>query len=891
MKTIFRSIYIKILSIVLVIYSVIGFIILPYLIQSNFSSLIKQELNANAYISRVYINPFTFEVGLHNLLIQDEKNTLLLYFKSFRTNINLTSLLFAEIRLNYILIESLKTSVTLSKNKALNFSHILKQLSQKTKTSVNKTKVTNTSPLLFSVNNIQLMDTRLKYIDKTKSENFEVETKPFILEIKNFSTKENNIAKISTNIEVIDTLNIELNSDLILSPTKINGNIAIRDLKLVKIHEYLQDDLKFKFSGLIKSISSSFMININKKQLQAEIQNLNINIPEIDYNDKKVNIIASNINNSIKNIKVIKDEELSYIVNQVNFTAKQTQFIDLLKDKNHHLTFRNFVIAMDKFSSKKEEENKVSLSLNTPRSGTININAKTIQEPLTLDAIASIKKFDIVPYKEYIKDFINIDIKKTYLDIDSKILLLATKQKVEGNIKISQIDITHNITKTRLLKMNTFDIMGLKYTNNNLFVKNVNLDTFQTSFKIGTNKKTNLDRLIVTKKNKKSIKNNSKKSTFNYYIKKLKISNGRTEFSDHSLPLNFDTNIHGLNATIHDLSSKNDEASIKIKGVIEKYGLADIEAHSILSNFKNMTDVKINFKNLDVSSFSPYSGKFIGQKIADGRLWLALNYSIRNAQLSSTNNIKIKNLTLGEDVNSPEAMSIPVGLAIALLEDGDGLIDLDVPVKGNMDKPQFELSGVIWKTLGNIITNIVTAPFRFLGSLLGLDSDELGIITFNFSEAEVLPPQKEKLDKLIQIFQKKKNLVVVVEPTINILNDSIYLKEKKFKKLIESKNRNKTIKEMYIKKFGKKSFDSLVKKHKKDEIIGILSAEIKNTILISTKDLELVAKQRALNIKKYFLANKLTLDRIQIKNNVFENKDDTTNELSLKLELNIKDRK
>jgi len=441
--------------------------------------------------------------------------------------------------------------------------------------------------------------------------------------------------------------------------------------------------------------------------------------------------------------------------------------------------------------------------------------------------------------------------------------------------------------------MDTFDILGLKYTNNNLFIENVKLDTFKTSFKIDKNKKTNIDGLVVTKKDdKKAIKReakNSNESTFNYYVKNLTIAHGETEFSDHSLPLNFDTNIHSLTAVINDLSSKNDEANIKLKGVIEKYGLANIEAKTILSNFKNKTDVSIKFENLDVRSFSPYSGKFIGQKIADGRLWLNLNYNISDSQLSSTNNIKLKNLTLGEDVNSTEAMSLPVGLAIALLEDSDGLIELDVPVKGDMNQPQFELGGVIWKTLGNVITNIVTAPFRFLGSLLGMDSDELGSLEFNFAQSEILPPQKEKLDKLLEVLQKKRNLLIVLQPTMNIINDSKVLKEQKFSELIKSNDRNKMIKQLYVKRFGAKKLVDLASKYKKSELMPILSQEIKTTIPISIEDLNLLAKQRVINIKTYFLSHKLRLDRIEIENDVFENKDNDTKELSLKLKLNIKD--
>lgn len=777
----------------------------------------------------------------------------------------------------------------------MNFSHILKQLEQNAQTKEKPSDDQNkdNSPVIFTLNQLLLQDTRLLFNDQTKSKDFEIKTKPFNFEIKDFSTKKDSVAKINTNIKIVDTLNLNLNSNLLLSPTKIDGNISLKEIQLQKIYSYLEDDLKFKFDGFIKNISTSFNINLENNEIKANLQDLNVNIPNINYNDTKFNLTSNDLNGSIKDIKITKNSLLEFYTKKITLTNKEIEFTDLLKNKENLLTFKNLDIKLDKFSSDKQEENKISLLLETPVSGKIDINLNTIQKPLNAIGIINIKQLDIVPYKDYIKDFINIDVKNTLLHINSKIEVTKSTQNIQSDIKISQIDLFHNLTHKQLLKMDTFDIAGLKYTNNNLFIENITLDSFNTSFKIDADKTTNIDGLMVTKKSKEkdSKKKNvkDKKSNFNYYVKNLKISNGKAEFSDHSLPLNFDTNIHSLTATINDLSSKNEDTNIQLKGVIKKYGLANIEAKTILSNFKNKTDVSIKFENLDVRSFSPYSGKFIGQKIADGRLWLNLNYNISNSQLSSTNNIKIKNLTLGEDVNSKDAMSLPVGLAIALLEDSDGLIELDVPVKGDMDQPQFELSGVIWKTLGNVITNIVTAPFRFLGSLLGMDSDELGTIEFNFAQSEIAPPQREKLDKLLLALQKKKNLLITLQPTMNIVNDSKALKKQKFTDLIKSDDRNMMIKNLYKQRFGKNKLAKLSSKYNKGELINILSQEIKTTIIITEKDLNSLAKQRVLNIKTYFLSHKLRLDRIEIQNDVFENKDNDTKELSLKLKLNIKD--
>ena len=876
-------------------YSLLGFIVLPYLIQSNFNKIVKENLGANGYLSRVYINPFTFKIELHKLLIQDDKYKTLLYFKSLETDFELLALIFKEIKLDYLYIDSFKTSFTLYENNKFNFNHILNHLNQTKDEKATVNSENDVSSLIFTVDDLFLKNTRITFNDNTKSKPFQIKTKPFDFEMEDFSTEENSVAIINTKINVINTLNLDLSSEFTLIPMKLEGNASVNKLQLAKIYDYLEEDLKFKFDGIIQNISSSFNINVKDEITQAKIKDFNISIPNAKYLDKQYKIELQDLTHTVKSINISHDKVLNFDLNNISLKNQKIYFTDLITNKNNILMFDNLDINLDTISSDKSKISNITLSLKTPKSGDINLALDLMQEPLNIKGNVNLEQTDIVPYQDYIKNFINLDIKKTFVDIDSSFNIDGPKQDIQANIKISDVDLFHELTQKRLLQVNTFDIKGLNYTNNNLFIENVKIDTFNTTFKIDKNKHTNIDDLIVTEeKNEDKIaktKNETTKSNFHYYIKDLIISNGKADFSDYSLPLNFDTKIHNLNATVNDLSSKNKVADINLKGVIDKYGLANINATSMLSDFKNKTKVLVKFENLDVTSFSPYSGKFIGQKISDGRLSLDLNYNIKNAQLSSTNNIKIKNLTLGDDVKSKDALSLPIGLAIALLEDSDGLIELDVPVTGDMESPSFELSGVIWKTLGNVITNIVTAPFRFLGSLLGMDSDELGIIEFNFAQADILPPQKEKLDKLIGVLQKKNKLHILIEPTFHLIHDKKKLQKIKFLQLIKSENKDEMIRKIYIERFGKDKMEVLLSETKEEQQIEKLSQEIIDSIAITKEDLNQLAIKRANSINNYFLSNKLTLDRIQIKENIFENKDKNTQILPLKLELNIKEEK
>ena len=160
---------------------------------------------------------------------------------------------------------------------------------------------------------------------------------------------------------------------------------------------------------------------------------------------------------------------------------------------------------------------------------------------------------------------------------------------------------------------------------------------------------------------------------------------------------------------------------------------------------------------------SPYTMKFAGYKIAQGKLSVDLRYQVRNGQLEGTNQIVIDNLTLGERVDSPDALKLPLELAIAILKDSDGRIDLGVPISGNLDDPQFSYGAIVWKAIGNLLTRIVTAPFRALGALLGGGSGEkLEAIDFDPGSDRLLPPEREKLKQVAQVLAKRPQLKLSV---------------------------------------------------------------------------------------------------------------------------------
>jgi hypothetical protein len=248
-------------------------------------------------------------------------------------------------------------------------------------------------------------------------------------------------------------------------------------------------------------------------------------------------------------------------------------------------------------------------------------------------------------------------------------------------------------------------------------------------------------------------------------LDRISVERGTMDFSDLSLVLPFSTHIKALGGSVSGLSSApTSRASLKFEGRIEDYGLARAEGTIQPFAPKKFTDIAVTFRNIAMTPLSPYTATFAGRKIASGKLSLDLQYKLDNSQLAGENKVVLEQFTLGERVESPTALDLPLDLAVALLTDSEGKIELAVPVSGNVDRPEFSYGSIVWGAIRQVIASIVTAPFRALGALFGGgDTKEMSDIVFDPGSARILPTEYEKLRRIAEGLHKRPLLKLLVQ--------------------------------------------------------------------------------------------------------------------------------
>ena len=238
----------------------------------------------------------------------------------------------------------------------------------------------------------------------------------------------------------------------------------------------------------------------------------------------------------------------------------------------------------------------------------------------------------------------------------------------------------------------------------------------------------------------------------------VQVVNGSAHFADYSIQPNYAVAIQGLNGAVAGLSSDpKSRAKLKLEGKVDRYAPVNIDGAINPFSATAYSDVKMSFKGVEMSSVTPYSGRFAGYKIDKGKLSADLNYHIEQRKLQAEHHIVIDQLQLGDKVDSPDATKLPLKLAIALLKDRNGVIDLGLPVTGSLDDPQFKLGPLIWKVVVNLITRAATAPFALLGRLFG-GGEQMNLVDFKPGSAQMEQADKDKLTSVAKAMKERPQL-------------------------------------------------------------------------------------------------------------------------------------
>ena len=440
-------------------------------------------------------------------------------------------------------------------------------------------------------------------------------------------------------------------------------------------------------------------------------------------------------------------------------------------------------------------DKKTPIDFNTAfkvvQGGSASVSGQVGQTGDHADARVELIGLNIKPLNPAVTKFTTLALESGNISVSTRVKYRSTKSgpqlRAKGSVSLDKLRLNETDTGERFLEWQAMSVNGMKFglSPDRLQVEEVRLLEPGVKVVIFKDRSVNLAKVLrdqnaaitdtkpqTAQTPSPAVVSQENRALFPVNVDRVRVEKGVVDFADLSLVLPFDTRVTDFNGGVTGISSEpTSRASVKFDGRVDEYGLSTVEGSLSPFTPKTFTDISVLFRNVEMKPLSPYSATFAGRKIASGKLSLNLEYKIQNSELLGENKVLLEQFTLGEGVEAPDAIRLPLDLAIALLTDAEGKIDVAVPVSGNVDHPDFKYGRMIWQAFVKLITKIVTAPFRALGGLFGGKSQQMDAIAFDPGSARLLPPEQEKLETISKALKKRPQLRLVVEGRFDPITD------------------------------------------------------------------------------------------------------------------------
>lgn len=568
---------------------------------------------------------------------------------------------------------------------------------------------------------------------------------------------------------------------------------------------YLQE--KEREAQHYKNLLGFSMLSISDIALQSAKQDIKLgsmNLQGFEVHLQKesdgslniVNLIESQVQSEHLAESQKQEETYSVMLEELVLSDALVSLIDnsLREPMEHRL--ESIAVNLYDISLKEGAWLRYDTSMVVGSGGTLSAGGRVRLSPLKQEGSFELKELFLPAFNPYLQE-------STYINIDDGLLSVHAKTeykrigdaadlRVEGSLLGESLLASDSLESKKLFALSNANIDSFMFELHpkSLLINELTLDGFFVETWLDKNASLNFSKLFKTQE-KQELDNSSREtqeSQLAYKIAKLNLAQGGIRFSDYSIIENFSTELDQIEGSVYALSSDAQETSyIDIAAVIDRYASAQLRGSVDSANPALYTDLLFSLRNINLNSLSAYSLAFTGHAIESGRLDLDLGYDIKDGALLGSNSVTIKKIDLGERTQDREVRVLPMRLAIGLLRDSNDIVSLNVPVKGDLNNPNFRYGALVLKTFTNLMARAVTSPFRFLSDAMGLGADEIEYVAFEPASSKIAPPEREKLSKIAEILKRKPNIILDIAGQFEREKDMQALQMSKFNALVMSR--------------------------------------------------------------------------------------------------------
>jgi len=420
-------------------------------------------------------------------------------------------------------------------------------------------------------------------------------------------------------------------------------------------------------------------------------------------------------------------------------------------------------IVLADFTSAPRQNATLDAALRVGAAGRVRVRGSVGIDPLAANVRVDANRIDIVPLRPYFESRTNVVLTRGTVGAKGRVVFAVSHGGTstggyKGDVRLTDVATLDRPTSQDLVRWKTLALTGVdaKREPFDLAIGAVAIDGFYARIILNDDATLNLTRLLAgaeasppatpqaspaerTTERRSSVPTTTAGVTsaplppstdagLPVSIGRIAISDGDVEYSDYFVKPNYTAHLTNVSGSIGALS-RTQAGAVDLTGRVS--GTAPVELRGSVNPFARdlVLDLAGKASDVELPPLSPYSVKYAGYGIEKGKLALEVHYKIDDRKLAATNKLRLDQLTFGQHVDSPTATKLPVLLAVSLLKDRDGVINLDLPIEGTLDDPQFSIWHVLVQIVVNLVTKAVTAPFALLSSIAG-GGEQLAYVDF-----------------------------------------------------------------------------------------------------------------------------------------------------------------
>jgi uncharacterized protein involved in outer membrane biogenesis len=793
-----------ILIALIAVWAAIGYFLVPRLVRSLATARVRDHMHRELKLGEIHFNPFTLELEIADARLPDADGGPLLSFKRLLVNAELLpSLILRGGELKLLQVDGLHARAVIGKDGNLNLA-ALAQLAGPDKG--------DKSPARLRVKRLALTSGELDFSELDRSSPFQAQLLPIHFELTNFSTVDThgNAYHFTARSAAGETL--DWSGHVFVDPLRSSGEFHIGAIHATTIADYLGDALPLAITSGTLDLTGRYDLNAASQPLAltAEITELTVSgaavrpraatqdyvqIGQIKVSGARadlakreavvdhVAITGGHVSAWLSSSGALNLAELGgapaalatptpassaaataapawhYALPDISISGLSVEAQDRSVAPVAQLAVTDLSLKVTDFSSDAAQPLGVELAVHVGDEGLLTSSGQLLLKDASFKGKLGVTDLDLTPVQPYLQRDTDMTLLSgrlgAQLDVERSAKAVLTAR---GDVDVHELRTIDNFLHQDFVKWTRLKARGVDFRSDpqRLRVKELIATEPYARVIVGGDRTLNISHVLNPPGRAEAVAAAKGKPApapagpvADIAIDVVRIEKASANYTDLWIKPNFAVGLLDLNGTVKGLSSRSDSrATVDLHGMVDRYAPAVISGQINPLAATVYSDLSMTFRNMDMTTITPYSGHFAGYQIRKGKMSVELNYKINDRKLDAEHHFVIDQLELGDRVESPDATSLPVRLAIALLKDRRGIIDLNLPVTGSLDDPQFRVGPLVWKAIVNLIAKAATAPFALIGSLFGGHDEQVNQISFATGTAALDAVSLQRLETL-----------------------------------------------------------------------------------------------------------------------------------------------